>query len=233
MMTTTSTVKQDVFIPTAEFYNSMGADYESAFGHDTGLHNFIQKSLTIFPPCSKVLDVGCGTGAPVSATVAAHGHNVTGIDIAPAMVELSRKAVPGADFEQANMLEYVPREKVNVVLNILSLFLLSRKDMEVMSGKWAEWLLPGGILCICTMAAEDCKPAKEMYDEDGMCASGMPFLFMGQKTALTLMTREGWKKMLDGAGFDVVDTELHVFEPPAEAKSDPEPHYFITARKVR
>ena len=232
-MVTTSAAQQDVFIPTAEFYDSMGADYESAFGHDTGLHIFIQKALTFFPPYSKVLDVGCGTGTPVSTTVAAHGHKVIGIDVAPAMVDLTRKAVPGGDFEVANMLEYVPKEMMNVLLNILSLFLLSRKEMEIMSGKWAEWLLPGGILCICTMAAEDCKPTGEMYDEDGMCASGIPFLFMGQNVLLTLMTRQGWNNMLEGAGFDVLETELHVFEPPAEAKSDPEPHYFIIARKAR
>jgi hypothetical protein len=38
--------------------------------------------------------------------------------------------------------------------------------------------------------------------------------------------------MLEGAGFEVVDTDMHVFEPPPDAKSDPEPHYFIIARKV-
>ena len=225
--------QQDAFTPTAEFYDSMGAEYENAFGHDAGLHDFIQKALTFFPSRSKVLDVGCGTGTPVSATLAAHGHKVIGIDIAPTMVDLSRRAVPGGVFEVVNMLEYVPKEKMNVVLNILSLFLLSRKEMEVMSRKWAEWLLPDGILCICTMAAEDCKPTKEMYDEDGICASGIPFLFMGQNVILTSMTREGWKNMLEGARFEVVHTELHVFEPPAEANSDPEAHYFILARKLR
>ena len=233
VMGTGSTGQEGAFVPTAEFYDSMGADYESAFGHDIGLHNFIKKALTFFPPSSKVLDVGCGTGRPVSSTVAAHGHKVIGIDIAPSMVDLSRKAVPTGEFEVANMLEYAPKEKVDVVLNILSLFLLSRKEMEAMSRKWAEWLLPDGLLCICMVAAEDCNPTREKYDEDGLCASGMQFMFMGQKVSLTLMTREGWKSMLESAGFELVDTEMHVFEPPAEANSDPEPHYFIIARKSR
>ena len=81
------------------------------------------------------------------------------------------------------MLEYVSKQKMDVVLNILSLFLLSSKEMEVMSRKWAEWLLPNGILCIFMVAAEDCKLTREMY-EDGLCANGMQLMFMGQKVSL-------------------------------------------------
>ena len=113
----------------------MGADYEKAFGHDTGLHNFIKNALTFFQPSSKVLDVGCGTGTPVSSTICAHEHKVTGIDIAPSMVELSHKVIPGAEFEVANTLEYVSKQKMDAAPNILPLFLLSRKAMEVMSRK--------------------------------------------------------------------------------------------------
>ena len=39
--------------------------------------------------------------------------------------------------------------------------------------------------------------------------------------------------MLEEAGFEIIDTEFRVFKPPAEAMSDPEPHYFIIARKLR
>ena len=82
------------------------------------------------------------------------------------------------------------------------------------------------------VAAEDRKMTQEMY-KDGLCASGMQFMFMGQKVSLTLLTREGWKTMLEEAGLEIVDTEFHVFEPPAKAMSDLEPHYFIIARKLR
>lgn len=119
----------------AEFYDSLGADYESAFGHDAGLHTFLNKALALLPSSSKVLDVGCGTGSPVSSTLVAHGHQVIGIDVSPSMVELSCKAVPSGKFEVASMTEYVPKEKVNAIFNILSLFLLSRQEMESMRWK--------------------------------------------------------------------------------------------------
>ncbi len=91
---TKSTSKDELFIPT-DFYNVMSADYEEFSSHDTGLHNFIKRALTIFPPASKVLDVRCGTGTPVASTIAAHGHKVTDIDTASSMMEMSCKAVPG------------------------------------------------------------------------------------------------------------------------------------------
>ena len=72
------------------------------------------------------------------------------------MIELSRSQVPLGSFEVANMMHSEPLEKFNGIFAVLSLFLLSREEVQVMSGKWAEWLLPDGLLFICTMLAEDC-----------------------------------------------------------------------------
>jgi hypothetical protein len=60
-----------------------------------------------------------------------------------------------------------------------------------MAGRWAGWLLPDGLLFICTMLAEDCKNTAEMYDADGQCARGIEFLFMGKKMLLALLTERG------------------------------------------
>ena len=218
-------------VPGSEFYDSLGANYETAFGHDPGLHRFIDKVISFVPPQSRVLDVGSGTGTPVARTIASHGHHITGIDIAPSMIALSRAAVPSGTFEVANMLEYVPKEPLNAVINSLSLFQLSRAEMEVMCAKWATWLIPGGVVCICTIPAESVNPGREMYDKDGLCARGLQFRFMGQNIELMLMTKEGWKVMLERAGFEIVFTEEDLFVPPEEAKSDDEMHYYIVARK--
>ncbi|KAL9097312.1 MAG: hypothetical protein Q9165_000739 [Trypethelium subeluteriae] len=232
-MTLETTAPSSPFRPDAEFFDKMGLDYQMAFGHDTGLQDFMKKAVTYFPPSSKVLDIGCGTGSPVASIVAAYGHRVTGIDSAQSMVDLSRKAVPSGTFELADMLEYKPIGKLDVILSILSLFQLSRAEIESMSLKWAEWLLPDGILCIGTMDPEERKHTAEMYHEDKMGLSGIPSLFMGKHGILTLLTQKGWNHMLEAAGFEIIHTESHLFEPPSEAQSDPEPHYFIIARKIR
>ena len=47
---------------------------------------------------SKVLDLGCGAGIPVSGFLADKGCKVTGIDFSDGMLELARKNVPNARF---------------------------------------------------------------------------------------------------------------------------------------
>ena len=218
-------------VSSVDFYDSVAAEYEAAYGHSAGLLEFIQKSLSIFKPPAKILDVGCGTGAPVATTLAREGHKITGIDMTPSMIELSRAAVPDGNFEVADMLHYESPEQMDVVLNILSLFGLSRQELEVMTRKWAQWVVADGLLCIGTIAAEFCSPAKEFYSEDGLSAEGLRFQFMGNTVELTLMTKEGWRVILERAGFDIIHTEEHAFVPPPEVKSDNEIQYFIIARK--
>ncbi|KAL8791129.1 MAG: hypothetical protein Q9195_006026 [Heterodermia aff. obscurata] len=218
-------------VPTLDFYDSVAADYESAYGHSAGLLKFLQKSLSLFKPASKILDVGCGTGAPVATTLAREGHKITGIDITPSMIELSRAAVPDGDFEVADMLVYEPKEQLDAVFNVLSLFALSRQELEIMTQKWAKWVVADGFLCIVALAAESCHPAQEFYNADGLSAEGIEFQFMGNTVQLTLMTKEGWRVVLERAGFDILHTEEHLFVPSPEAKSQNEMQYFIIAKR--
>jgi len=220
-------------MPNAEFYSALGSKYEDAFAHDPGLLTFIQTALNLLPPAAHVLDAGCGTGRPVASSLAAAGHRVTGIDISDEMVSLSRKAVPEATFEVADLRDYRPMQRLDAVFNILSLFLLNRQEIEDMAGRWATWLETGGILSICTFGAEDVAKDKAAYDADGLCVRDHKVRFMGEMVPVTLFTKQGWKELLEAKGFEIVDQRTEVFVPPKEALTDDEPHYFVIAKKVR
>jgi SAM-dependent methyltransferase len=224
-------------MPDAEFYSSLGTRYEDAFAHNAGLLSFMEAAIAYLPSNAHVLDAGCGTGKPVATSLAAAGHPVTGIDISDTMVELSRKAVPGGTFTVADMRNYVPplSERFGAIFNILSLFALEREEIETIMMKWHSWLETGGLLCICTMAAEDCHPETkgQGYDADGRCAREIRVRFMGEQVKITLFTRNGWEMLLRANGFEVVDTRTELFFPPKEADNDEEPHYYIIARKAR
>ncbi|MCJ1391112.1 hypothetical protein MMC18_003974 [Xylographa bjoerkii] len=221
----------------AEFYSSLGASYEAAFGHDQGLLLFLQKLLPHLPPSANILDVGCGTGTPVATTLVAAGHHVFGIDISDEMVKLSRNAVPSGKFEVADMQTYTPPPgtKLDAILAVLSLFALGREDIEAQIAKWGGWLAKSGVLCICSIAAEDIDVIGKSkgYDKDGLCARDIGFQFMGDDVKITLFTREGWTELLKEHGFEIVDSLTELFVPPGEARSDEEMHYFLIARKVR
>ena len=225
----------EAIVPTDEFYNEMGQKYEDAFGHDTGLHNIVTQFLTLLPQTASVLDCGCGTGKPVAHMIAESGRQVFGIDLSQTMVELSRKQVPAGIFERCNMLEYAPppsTARFGGVVAMLSLFALSRPELESMAQKFFRWIRPGGFLLLGTFGAEDCEnTSPELYDKDGLCAGGIEFTFMNQKVTMTLFTKLGWNRLLEGVGFEIVHAETNRFVPPPDAGSDDETHYFVIARK--
>ncbi|KAL9107765.1 MAG: hypothetical protein Q9227_007387 [Pyrenula ochraceoflavens] len=239
--TTTSSAGRDLQAEPGAYYSALANTYEAAFGHDAGLLKFLQKVLTThLPPNASVLDIGCGTGSPVARSLSAAGHNVTGIDISEEMVRLSRMAVPEGNFEVADMRGWSPPAgKVgafDAVFLMLSLFVLSREEIEALVAKCAGWLKNGsGVLCVGSIAAEDCKP--ERYDEEDdwgkYCARDIPFRFMGDQVKITLLTRDGWKRSLGKNGLEIVDELTELFVPPAEAKSDEEIHYFFVGRKAK
>lgn len=224
------------------FYTSvdLALKYELGFGANKGLLSFLDRTIPLLPPGAQILDAGCGTGKPVAASLAAAGHLVTGIDLSHAMISLSRQAIPTGRFHVADMRAFVPPGPegqgpfFDAVFNILSLFVLSREDIEGLMAKWGGWLRPGGLLCICTIAAEDMDPEARggAYDADGLCARGIRAEFMSRANEYTLFTRAGWRHLLADKGFRIVETRVARHVPPPEADCGPEDHYFIVARKT-
>ncbi|KAF3760700.1 hypothetical protein M406DRAFT_28285, partial [Cryphonectria parasitica EP155] len=214
----------------------LALQYEKGFSSNQGLLAFLDYIIPLLPPCSQVFDAGCGTGKPVALSLAAAGHKVTGIDVSKAMITLITKAVPSGKFHVADMRAFEPPDAevaFDAVFNILSLFVLSREEIEGLMAKWSRWLKPGGLLCICTMAAEDLDPEGRggTYDADGLCARGIRERFMSRDNYYTLFTRQGWDAMLAGLGFEVKFTRTARHVPPPDADCGPEDHYYIVAQK--
>ena len=216
-----------------QYWTDLGLKYEAVFAHDTGLLNVVQKYLSMLPTSALVLDCGSGTGKPVAKAIAESGRHVHGIDMSSGMVSLSRKAVPSGTFEVANMLDYTPTVSYDGVVASLSIFELTREELTTMAHKWCQWLKPGGLLLINTFDAEDCEQAKaENYDADGKCANKVEWRFMGNNVLITLFTKAGWDVLLETAGFELVHTEKNLFILPADADCEPEPRYYIIAKRL-
>ena len=215
-----------------QFWTDLGLKYEANYGQDTGLHKVIQTYLAKLPTTANILDCGSGTGKPVAKAIADSGRHVHGIDMSDGMVSLSRKAVPSGTFEVVNMLDYAPTVSYDGVIASLSIFELDRQEVTAMSDKWFQWLKPDGLLLINTFSAEKSPQVKaENYDADGQCATKVEWTFMGNNVLITLFTEAGWKALLETAGFEIVLTEKDNFTPPADANCDPEPRYYIFAKK--
>ena len=218
-----------------QFFNQIGPKYEEAYAHDEGLHKAVRDLLQLLPPDTLVLDCGYGTDKPVATMVAGSGRRVHGIDRSETMIELSRRQVPSGTFEKADMLKYCPPEDASfsAIIAMLSLFELSRAELVSVADHFHRWLRPEGHLLIGVIGADDRAEdvEAEMWDADGLFASGIPTTFMGRLEVKNLFTKKGWDALLERAGLKILSAEVDVFKPPPDAGCDDEPHYFVIAKK--
>jgi SAM-dependent methyltransferase len=84
-----------------------------AWIHDVGFTGFARKSADGIVQVlresgftsGRVVDLGCGSGVWAQRLLD-EGFDVTGVDISPAMIELSRKCAPAAEFHVASWLDF-------------------------------------------------------------------------------------------------------------------------------
>ena len=226
-------------VPTKEWFDTKGLDYETIYGHNEGLLKALDKLTARLRPGCRVLDLGCGTGRHVAHTLAARGFRVHGVDFSETMVSLSRAAVPSPHgvFECAHLLDWAPSQdqKFGGIVATSSFYELSREQMEALVARWHGWLEPGGAALLMMGAVEDfpgTRPA--MYDADGRFARGIPFRFMGDDCFLYLFTRAGWRALLEEKGGLVVREQwVEKFVPSEKADCDDEDNSFFIAEKAK
>jgi ubiquinone/menaquinone biosynthesis C-methylase UbiE len=103
------------------------------------------------------LDVGCGTGF-LSLELAARGHRVTGIDLAPAMLEKARLKAAEAGFDirfQEGDAERAPFPDGGFDLAISRHVLWTLPHPEAAIDDWIRVLRPGGRLAVIDGAQYD------------------------------------------------------------------------------
>jgi SAM-dependent methyltransferase len=105
---TVSDIRDDDYDPIAvrHVYDEMAADYVVRFGSDLADQNpdteFLEAAAAGFPS-GPVVDLGCGP-AQVGQFLIGRGHQVIGIDFAPAMLAAAAKLVPQAGLVAADLL---------------------------------------------------------------------------------------------------------------------------------
>lgn len=219
----------------ANFWSTLGLDYQHAFGDDPKLIAAVQKWLSHLPPLSCIFECGCGTGVPIARTIVDKGYKYHGIDFAEGMVDVCRHQVPEAEhLEKADMLSYEPGRVFDGVVASLSFMELSREEQTRMAGRWASWLRPGGYFLLSTITAEEERrdgygdQGEGVWHQESGCVSDIPTTFMGNSITVTLFTQRGWKQLIDGAGLEIVSTDTDFFEPKVGPR---EPRFYVIARK--
>ena len=99
------------------------------------------------PPASTVLDLGCGTGLPLTNVLAGEGMHVYGIDASATLVQNFRKNFPNAPVMCEAVEESMFFDRTfDGILAWGLLFLISREAQVQLIGKTAKALNRGGKL---------------------------------------------------------------------------------------
>ncbi len=130
-------------------YDLLSLRYDQEYGSDTKYQSWITSLNARLENGSRVLDLGCGSGAPVVRDLVAAGHHVTGVDISEVQVRRAQKLVPQADFIRADATSVnFPDGSFDAVVALYALIHIPQDEQLPLLRKIATWLRPGGwFLC--------------------------------------------------------------------------------------
>ena len=128
------------------------AAHAHAFDRDRSRHlaeaGWLQRFAAPLPPRARVLDLGCGTGAPITGWLRRRGMRVTGVDIARPMLAIARRRGPVAPLRSGDMRTFVPRQKVHGIVSWNGFFHLRPLQQARCFRRLARLLHPGGRLML-------------------------------------------------------------------------------------
>jgi len=133
----------------AEFLAGRGGPHSAGVGTKA-----VRKWARALPRGAAVLDLGCGSGLPITAVLIEEGLNIYGVDAAPSFVEAFRRNFPGVPVacEAVEDSTFFGLQFDGVLAWGL-IFLLSPAEQRRLIERVARILKPGGRL-LMTSAAE-------------------------------------------------------------------------------
>jgi SAM-dependent methyltransferase len=211
-----------------KLFEGLNVEYEHAYKDNEFKKACITAAISLLAPDSRVLDVGCGTGVPVSSMLSKAGLTVVGFDISPQMVKLATDRVPGS-FTVSDMLTYQPEGQFAAVFMIFCHLQLSYADFHAAAYKFAQTLKPGGILVFGQRPADKYVADAASYDETGTYVEDYDAPFMGNMVPGLAVRADGQRDFFRSMGLEIVWESVDIFQPRSE-KCVPEHQQYIIAR---
>ena len=176
-------------------------------------HNFdhtgeLQEFAKVLPENSKVLDVGCGAGVPVTRFLVNSGFDVTGVDFSQSMLRLAEKNVPNAKLVKKDMTELdFNDESFDGITAFYSIIHVPKESHFSLFQNFHRILKPDG-LCLVSMGREEWEATEHYY---------------GTRMFWSHYSPEKSLKLVKDAGFKVIWDRFLV--------RGGEKHYWILAQK--
>lgn len=171
-----------------DLYSRRAAEFDTDRGRALNEKAWLDVFLDHVPEAGTVLDLGCGSGEPITRYLIGRGRKVTGVDASPGLIDLCRKRFPDQDWIVEDMRELDLSRTFDGLIAWHSSFHLTRDDQRALFPVLARHLKPGGVLMF-TSGDEDGERIGEWRGEPLYHAS--------------LSTAE-YRERLEAAGFVVL-----------------------------
>jgi SAM-dependent methyltransferase len=127
-------------------YEAAAADFDRTRDRRLVERGWLDRFLALVPAGAAILDLGCGAGEPIAAHLVAAGHEVTGVDFAPAMLARARARFPAETWVEADMRTLDLGRRFGGIVAWDSFFHLAADEQRALIPRLAGHLVPGGAL---------------------------------------------------------------------------------------
>ncbi len=110
--------------------------------------DWLTRLLADHPCPARVLDLGCGSGRPIGQHITALGHQFTGIDASPAMIEIAKHHLPAATWHVMDIRDLSLHQTFDIVLSWDGFFHLSEEEQRAALPHIAALVQRGGNLLL-------------------------------------------------------------------------------------
>jgi ubiquinone/menaquinone biosynthesis C-methylase UbiE len=153
-------------------YDRTAADYAERFHHHLDDKPIDLAMVTAFAGLvlqgdnSRVIDVGCGSGA-ATTLLAGAGVEVTGIDLSANMVSQARRLNPDLSFAVGSMANLpVAAGSVGGICAWYSIIHVPDGDLPAVLGEFHRVLVPGGLVLLAFQVGEEPRVLTRAFGQD-------------------------------------------------------------------
>jgi SAM-dependent methyltransferase len=127
-------------------YNTFARQYDNDRSKELMEEFYLREILRRLTGRNAILDLGCGSGEPIARFFLEAGCSVTGVDLAPAMLEICRARFPEASWIQCDMRFLALKRRFDAILAWDSFFHLPADDQKKMFALFQNHAAPHGLL---------------------------------------------------------------------------------------